>query len=91
MRSYLKIFLLSIPFIITTSCSDDEKSNPVNPTNNSNYQYTIPEQTDDGWETASLESVGMALEPIVNMVNMLDTTEDHQIHNILIFKDNKKW
>jgi CubicO group peptidase (beta-lactamase class C family) len=89
MRLHSIIIILSFLLIIFVKCSDDEAINPVNPNNATDYEYTIPDQSDDGWETASVESVGMLLQPLINMVNMLDTADNHQIHNVLIFKDNK--
>lgn len=78
---------LLLSFILIT-CSDD--NNPVQTdSNNEPYQYTIPEQTDDGWKTASVEVVGLKLQPLVDMVNFVESTNRHQIHNVLILKENK--
>ncbi len=74
-------------FLITCS---NKSSNPTEPNlDNGSYQYTVPEQTDDGWETASVEDAGLTLQPLVDMVEYVNATSGHQIHNILIFKDNK--
>jgi CubicO group peptidase (beta-lactamase class C family) len=52
-------------------------------------QYEVPLQTDDGWETASLSSVGMDETPLLKLLQMLNNTSDHRIHSILIVKDGK--
>ena len=54
-----------------------------------NYQYIIPEQAADGWETASLSSVGLNVDPILEMMDDLDAAVDHKIHSILIIKDSR--
>jgi len=54
-----------------------------------NYQYQIPEQTDDGWETASPASVGIDGRYLTYLMSELESTQDHRIHSILIIKDGK--
>ena len=80
-------FVLILAVLI--SCSDDKNNNPVITNPEGTYQYTVPEQTNDGWLTASVTEVGMLEEPLVEMVRMIDTFQNHQIHNILIFKEGK--
>jgi len=81
----LRISTICIILIIafTFSCKKEDNPNP------NNYNYTIPEVFDDGLETSSLESVGLDLVPIVEMMNYINSTEGHVIHNILILKNNK--
>ncbi len=55
--------------------------------NISSYIYNIPGQTNDGWETASLASVGMDEIPIVDLMNELNEIGEHKIHSLLIVKD----
>ena len=74
---------------ILISCSEDNNDNPIITEPEEDYQYTIPEQTDDGWLTTSVKEVGMSEESLVDMVNMLEREQNHQIHNILIFKESK--
>ena len=40
------------------------------------YEYNVPQQTSDGWETASLNSVGMNEDPLVEMMNILLNRDD---------------
>jgi len=70
-------------FIALYSCK--KESDPIS----NNYNYTIPAVFDDGLETATMESVGMDIKPINNMMNYLNSNSSHTIHNILIIKDNK--
>ncbi|OGU57034.1 MAG: hypothetical protein A2V66_05585, partial [Ignavibacteria bacterium RBG_13_36_8] len=55
----------------------------------SGYNYTQPASTDDGWETASLNSVGMNESPIKNLVRNIDAGIYTEIHSVVIIKDNK--
>ena len=53
------------------------------------YLYKTPLSYDDGIETASLISAGMDSLPVIAMMNYLNSVDGHNIHNILIIKDNK--
>ena len=83
-----KIFfrlLLTFGFLsILVSCTD----NPNDPGGNNNV-YTIPEQINDGWETASLSSVGLSENKLLQMLGYLQGNPDHKIHSIIIVKNNK--
>lgn len=49
----------------------------------------IPAAGADGWETASVESVGLAPEPLQALVALIDNTPDHLIHGVLVARDSK--
>jgi len=66
------------------SCDENNVTNP-----SGGYQYSVPQPTDDGWETASLLSVGMNVTHLVNLMNRLDEIGEHRIHSLLIIKDGK--
>jgi CubicO group peptidase (beta-lactamase class C family) len=58
------------------------------------YAYRAPSQRKDGWETASLEEVGMAKAPIEAMVRMIidtpmESIEDPYIHAVLVARHGK--
>ena len=53
------------------------------------YMYRIPEQTNDGWITDSLEEVGMRAEPLSDMMKRIQDKEYQNVHGILIVKDGK--
>ena len=55
----------------------------------SEYTYHIPEQTDDGWQTTSLQHVGMDPEKIVALMNDLAEYPDHWVHAVVVVKDGK--
>jgi len=85
-RIIITKWLLIFPIIFClNSCKKDTA--PTNPTGA--YQYTIPEQTDDGWDTASLASVGINEIPFRNLMNRLSEIDKHRIHSLLIIKDGK--
>jgi hypothetical protein len=52
------------------------------------YQYQIPGQKNDGWQTASVEEVGISLQPLTSMMNYYNNRE-HKVHGILIAKNGK--
>ena len=52
------------------------------------YEYTVPENTGDGWTTLSLAQVGMDPASIVELVNQIVQGAHGDIHNILLIKDN---
>ncbi len=47
----------------------------------------LPPETGDGWQTASLEEVGMEADSLFALLDLIETTEDHLIHSILIVRD----
>jgi CubicO group peptidase (beta-lactamase class C family) len=81
---YLLFLICSISLVCIYACN--KGNSPIDPTGN--YQYEIPEQTDDGWETASLASVGMDETPLRSWMNKLSKMGEHRIHSMLIIKDS---
>jgi CubicO group peptidase (beta-lactamase class C family) len=53
------------------------------------YSYRVPEQTDDGWETASLTDVGMDEATITDSMNALSSLDEHPLHGIVVIKDGR--
>jgi CubicO group peptidase (beta-lactamase class C family) len=53
------------------------------------YQYQVPVETGDGWETASLADVGMDEAYLIEFMNRLKTIDKHRLHSLLIVKDGK--
>ncbi len=78
------IFIICIYFCFF-SC--DKNKNIIEPSGI--YQYKVPLQTDDGWETASLAGVRMDKTPLVKLMYNLNEIDEHRIHSILIVKDGK--
>jgi len=79
-------WLIILPILVCLNSCQKDKT-PTSPAGN--YQYEIPEQTDDGWETASLANVGMNEIPLTGLMNRLNEIDEHRIHSILIIKDRK--
>ncbi|MGD8306996.1 MAG: serine hydrolase, partial [Ignavibacteria bacterium] len=71
----------------------------VTDNNGANYSDSIsievrsiidaPENTGDGWETASLESVGLDPNRFISLMNNLNSTYNHLIHGIVVIKNNR--
>ena len=81
MNSIKTICVLCLLALSTISCKKDNITN--------DYQYNIPELSNDGWEVGSTNEVGINTDVISNMMNFINNSSGHNIHNILIFKDNK--
>lgn len=75
------IFILCLIVLSTIGCN---KENNVN-----NYQYSVPEPSTDGWVVGSVSDVGINVGLITDMMGYINNTANHNIHNILIFKDEK--
>jgi len=80
-------FIIVLLFIvISTGCN---KSNSVENTSTTGYVYSVPEKTDDGWNTEDISKVGGEKAPLEEMMNYIKSANNHQLHNILIFKKGK--
>jgi CubicO group peptidase (beta-lactamase class C family) len=53
------------------------------------YTYQIPAEVYDDWDVSSLSDVGMNESNLVEMMNFINNSNGHQIHSIIIIKDNK--
>ena len=51
------------------------------------YVYQVPEQTGDGWRTASLDVVGMDTGRMENLINDLAKYPNHWVHCVVVIKD----
>jgi CubicO group peptidase (beta-lactamase class C family) len=51
------------------------------------YRYEIPDQTDDGWQTASLDEVGISEEILGGLIEAIDSDVYENVHSVLIVKD----
>jgi len=80
--------LLIISLLGTVLSCEKEKKGLTQPSVEG-YSYTIPEQTGDGWQTDSLTGVGMDPAPLIELMDRLAGTEDHEVHSLLIVKDGK--
>ena len=90
MKKTLVINLILLPLLFIPFFSCRKKSSLSVPNEHSDeYSYQIPEQTDDGWETVSLSEVRMDEEPIIDLVDAIRNEEYHEVHSIVIVKDEK--
>jgi len=53
------------------------------------HKSRIPAQTNDGWQTASLDEVGIDEKALGRLVDGIDRGEYENIHSVLIVKDGK--
>jgi hypothetical protein len=70
---------LLLTLLITVGCISCEPS----------YNYQIPEQTKDGWQTASLDDVGIKKTKLGDLVTHIGRKKYQNIHSLLIIKDGK--
>ena len=87
MKKKFSLFSFSIPFILFLlfiSCSEENISEPP-----PEYVYQIPEQIGDGWETASLEDVGIVPDKLIEIADYINCGLVREVHSILIIKNGK--
>lgn len=53
------------------------------------YEYTVPEQIDDGWTTAHLETKGVDVASIEEMIKSIKSGNSAYIHSVLIIIDSE--
>jgi len=82
-KSLLLLLLLLGYFFF--ACEEDSSTNPPD----GNYNYTVPEETGDGWETASLNSVGINTLVMESLVNKIINNSYTEVHSVVIIKNDK--
>jgi CubicO group peptidase (beta-lactamase class C family) len=85
LKPYLPQLWMVVFIFAAMSCDKSTEPND----NGVEYTYQVPEQLNDGWETASLADVGMNPIRLIIMMNGLLNHENHYVHGILIIKDGK--
>lgn len=84
LKRTIMLFVIAA-FIIYCKESSSEPDN-----NNSGvFTYTVPEQVNDGWQTASLKSVGLDSAKIEELVKKVNSGYYKNIHGVVIIKNNK--
>ncbi len=83
-NSLFLLIMLSGYFLI--ACEEDSS---INPTPTGSDPYTIPEETGDGWETASLSSVGMNIPRLEALLYNLNNNTYNEVHSVVIVKNDK--
>ena len=79
-----KKYGILIPIVVLLSLSGCDADNPV-----SSYQYTAPPDVNDGWTTASLQSVGMDEGIISSIAENINFKAYTEVHSVVIVKDGK--
>jgi CubicO group peptidase (beta-lactamase class C family) len=79
-RSALFCFILAGPAISGVSCKK---------TTGSTYNYTIPQKTNDGWETASLDAENIDRVLIGKLAERIQDQSYKNIHSLLLVKNGK--
>lgn len=82
-EALLLLSLLSSFFFF--ACEEDSSTNPPD----GSYIYTVPEETGDGWQTASLSSVGMNTSRLVYLVNRIIDNSYTEVHSVVVVKNDK--
>ncbi len=77
--------LASASAAVVIACVSSACGSPTDP----DLRYRVPEETSDGWQTASVESVGMDPRPLEELLALVDGTPGHLLHALLIVKDGK--
>jgi CubicO group peptidase (beta-lactamase class C family) len=65
-------------------CNGDAPTGSV-----TDYTYTVPVATGDGWEVAHAVMVGMRSTELARLIDLLATIPDHNYHSILIVRNGK--
>lgn len=81
MKLLIFAFLFSF-FILSCDSENIDENEPVT-------QIPVPELTGDGWEVASLNSVGLDESKFRELLNRLNASQNHRIHSILVVRNGK--
>ena len=73
------ILHLLVPILLLTACNKGQDT----------YTYSIPEAAGDGWDVASAGDEGLNTSQLVDMMDFLASSPGHNIHSILVFKNDK--
>ena len=96
MRSLYKVnviiscwFVCLCTALVFTSCAM-RRAIPIEKQNvDSSYQYSVPPQEKDGWQTRSLGDAGISLRPLSLMVSRIRDNTYQRVHSVLLIKDGK--
>ncbi len=77
----MRILIMTLGVVLFLgSCNNDDEPG---------YSYEIPSKTSDGWEVSSSNEVGLDSAQLIDMVDYLASRYVHQIHSIVIVKNDK--
>jgi CubicO group peptidase (beta-lactamase class C family) len=94
MMPYLRIKLKSAPIFIIlilffVSCKSLLPIKNQHGLSQNDYQYSVPDKIDDGWETASLIEANVNSAKIVNLIKNILAGEFPNTHSVLLVKNRK--
>lgn len=78
---FLVPFLLAIPLLWCVRCRDTASAPETS--------VSRPEDAGDGWETATLSTVGMDQRPFMDLVQRIGSGAYGEVHSVIVVKDNK--
>jgi CubicO group peptidase (beta-lactamase class C family) len=81
----LVIFVFVVTFLVLPDCAKSEAS----ANNIRNYQYTVPEKTNDGWETASLSDENLDANLIRELFERISDNTYKNIDSVIIVKNGR--
>lgn len=82
MKKRIFTFPLLIFSIFSIACLISCREQPAEPLDL--YEYQVPRETNDGWQTAGLDAVGINKEILTGLVNDIYDEKYEDIHGILI-------
>jgi len=85
MKRQIKILSAVIFSLILTACTMFCGKKETSPS----YQYKVPEQINDGWQTAHMTEVNLDEKLLTKLVQNILNEEYKNIHSVLIVKDGK--
>src|SRR5713101_4907470 len=84
-HSGLSLAAVVVTLLIPSGC---EKSRaPADP--GKTYQYTIPEEANDGWETAHVSSENIDADSVKALFERISDNTYKNIHSVLLVKNGK--
>ena len=87
--SALRLLRRLLPALVLLVPGCGQSGSETAPENVADWVYHSPEQVEDGWETASLESVGMDAAPLAQLMNELRDRRNHLVHGIVIVRHGR--
>ena len=94
MMPYLRIQLRSasifiILILFSVSCKSLLPIKNQHGLSQNDYQYSVPDKIDDGWETASLIEANVNSAKIINLIKNILAGEYPNTHSVLLVKNGK--
>jgi len=78
------VALVATLLVFAGNVKDSVPANHVKP-----YQYTVPEATNDGWETAHVSSENIDAELLKTLFDRVINETYKNIHSVLLIKNDK--